>query len=173
MRGERAVGQVGRIEREIGAVVADEEIVGRPFRHDHREQRRAIDLPDEARVEPGVGAFAHQFVAEDIAADRAGERGRHAEPRADARHVPARAAGAAAPVLRIVADEIGQCFAEYDQAGERRRHVEVSCRGVSRGGAAIEVRGRAGPGAARGDAARHRPGSRVASRDQRGLLQPL
>ncbi|MDR8957191.1 hypothetical protein FEP76_05718 [Burkholderia multivorans] len=124
---ERAGRQVGRIEREIGAVLADEEIVGRLLRYDHREQRRTIDLADKAQIEARFGALAHQLVAEQVAADRAGKGGRHAEPRAHARDVPARTAGHAVPAVRVVADEIGQRFAEYDQAGKRRRHVETLC----------------------------------------------
>ncbi|MCR4469383.1 hypothetical protein [Burkholderia sp. SCN-KJ] len=83
---------------------------------------------------------------------------------------------------RVITDEVGQRFAEYGTAGERRRCVETMCRGVSRGGAAVGVNGRVGPVSARGTdphrpaptgADRRRQESRVASRDQRGLLQPL
>ncbi|WP_322034515.1 hypothetical protein, partial [Burkholderia sp. BCC1970] len=69
---------------------------------------------------------------------------------------------------RVITDEVGQRFAEYGPAGERRRWVETMCRGMSRGGAAVGVNGRAGPvSAPRTD--RDRQESRVASRDQRGL----
>src|SRR5262249_43008938 len=76
------------IEVEVRAVVADEEVARGRRRGDEREQRRVLDLLQEAQVEPGFPAALADLVAEDVAADGAGEAGLDAEPRRDARQVP-------------------------------------------------------------------------------------
>ncbi|MCY1358601.1 hypothetical protein D9M69_451420 [compost metagenome] len=84
-----AGGQRRGIEVQVGAVVADKEILRRVARGDEGKEGRARHALQEAGIEPGRGAGAGEVVAEQVLADGAGERGGNAQPRAGARHVPA------------------------------------------------------------------------------------
>ncbi|OXH84495.1 hypothetical protein CA830_31520 [Burkholderia multivorans] len=75
--------------------------------------------------------------------------------------------------MRVVAYEIGQRFAEYDQAGKRRRHVETLCAaGTGPGDAEKKTNGWAAP-TTPGVVARASSARRAAQGAQRGVLQPL
>src|SRR5262249_57129467 len=63
------------LEMEVRAVVADEEVARRSGRGNERQQRRAIDLLEEPRVEAGLRTAPADLLAEDVVAHGAGEAG--------------------------------------------------------------------------------------------------
>ena len=82
---------------------------------DHGQQRRPRHHLHEARIQPGLPRKLHDARAEQVVAHRTAPAGRHAKRGRHPCHVPAGAAGDAAPAVLASADQVGQGFAEYGE----------------------------------------------------------
>ena len=117
------------VEREIGGVLAQEEVAGRIELVDDGQQRRPRHHLQEARIQSGLARQLDDARAEQVVADRAAPARRHAERRRHPGHVPAGAAGNAAPAVLAGADQVGEGFAEHGEAGHvgHGHRVSVGC----------------------------------------------